>query len=120
MAPEQILKSLDNLNPQVASGPFLMSESKPGDHYTLVRNPRYYRASEGLPYLDKVVFRIVGDYDAIFKDLQEGITTSAWFLDARKVQEYQRLSNYTLTTVPPVPASRRCFSTSTTRCCPAI
>ena len=35
-----------------------MSESVPGDHYTLVRNPRYYRAREGLPYLDKVVFRI--------------------------------------------------------------
>jgi peptide/nickel transport system substrate-binding protein len=100
VTPEQILKSPDNRNPQVASGPFLMSESKPGDHYTLVRNPKYYRASEGLPNLDKVVFRIVGDYDAIFKDLQAGTITSAYFLDARKVQEYQRLKNYALTAAP--------------------
>jgi peptide/nickel transport system substrate-binding protein len=57
MAPQTILKSPDNLNPQVTSGPFMMGESEPGDHYTLVRNPRYYRAREGLPYLDKVVFR---------------------------------------------------------------
>jgi len=56
MAPEQILKSPENLNPKVVSGPFMMSESVPGYHYTVVRNPRYYRASEGLPYLDKVFF----------------------------------------------------------------
>ena len=56
MAPEQILKSPENLNPKVVSGPFMMSESVPGVHYTVLRNPRYYRASEGLPYLDKVFF----------------------------------------------------------------
>src|SRR5258708_18574381 len=35
MAPDAILKSPDNLNPPVTSGPFMMSESKPGDHYTI-------------------------------------------------------------------------------------
>ena len=49
----------------------MMAESVPGDHYTLVRNPSYYRASEGLPYLDKVVFRIVQS-GHILKDLQAG------------------------------------------------
>src|ERR1051326_1280091 len=68
--------------------------SATGDHYTLVRNPRYYRASEGLPYLNKLVFRIVSR-DAIPKDLQAGIITSAWLLDDNK--EYQRLTNYKLT-----------------------
>jgi peptide/nickel transport system substrate-binding protein len=97
VAPDQILKSPENLNPQVVSGPFMMAESAPGNHFTLVRNPRYYRASEGLPYLDKVVFRAV-DQDTILKDLQAGTITSAFFLDVNKVQEYQRLSNYTLTT----------------------
>jgi len=37
MAPEAILKSPDNLNPKVTSGPFMISESLPADHYTLVR-----------------------------------------------------------------------------------
>jgi peptide/nickel transport system substrate-binding protein len=99
MSPDQILKSPDNLNPQVVSGPFLMAESKPGDHYTLVRNPRYYRASEGLPYLDKVVYRIV-DNDTILKDMQAGTIDSSWFLDVSQVQQYQRLKNYTLVTPP--------------------
>ena len=100
MAPEQILKSDENRNPKVTSGPFMMRESVPGNHYTLVRNPRYYRASEGLPYLDKVVFRIVADTETILKDLQAGTITSAWFLDVRKVQDYQRLTHYTLISTP--------------------
>jgi peptide/nickel transport system substrate-binding protein len=99
MAPEAILKSPDNLNPKITSGPFLLSESKPSDHYTLVRNPRYYLASQGLPYLDKVVFRIA-EQDAILQDLQAGTIDSSWFLDIRKMQAYQRLSHYTLVTPP--------------------
>jgi peptide/nickel transport system substrate-binding protein len=99
MVPEQIQKSPDNLNPQVVSGPFMMAERVPGDHYTLVRNPRYYRAGEGLPYLDKVVFRIANS-DAILKDLQAGSIDSAWFLDPEKWQAYQRLKNYILTPTP--------------------
>ena len=78
----------------------MMSESLPGDHYTLVRNPRYYRADEGLPYLDKMVFRIAADQDAILRDLQSGSIDSAYSLDISKVPVYQRLSNYTLVTAP--------------------
>ena len=103
MAPEAIVKSPDLLNPSVTSGPFMMSESVPGDHYTLVRNPRYYRASEGLPYLDKVVLRSgAADQDAILKDLQAGTITAVRSLavDASKVQAYQRLSRYRLVTAP--------------------
>jgi peptide/nickel transport system substrate-binding protein len=100
MAPDKILTSPDNLNPSVTSGPFMMKESKPGDHYTVVRNPNYYRASEGLPYLDSVVFRIVPSQDTILKDLQAGSVDSGWFLDVTKTIAYQRLTNYTLSSNP--------------------
>ena len=95
MAPDAIIKSPDNLNPSVTSGPFMMSESKPGDHYTIVRNPKYYLASQGLPYLDKVVFRIVTDQNTILKDAQSGSIDSAWFLDVSKALAYTSLSDYT-------------------------
>jgi peptide/nickel transport system substrate-binding protein len=95
LPPEAILKSPDNLNPKITSSPFLMAESVPGDHYTLVRNPHYYRANAGLPYLDKLVFRIA-DLDTILKDQQAGTIDSAWFLDPSSVQAYQGLSHYTL------------------------
>jgi peptide/nickel transport system substrate-binding protein len=97
MAPEQILKSPEIFKPRVTSGPFMMAESVPEDHYTLVRNPRYYRASEGLPYLDRVVFRPV-DQGALLKDLHAGTITSAYNLDISQVQAYWSLSGYTLVT----------------------
>jgi serine/threonine protein kinase/ABC-type transport system substrate-binding protein len=100
MVPEAILTSPENLNPKVTSGPFLMAESVPGDHYTLVRNPRYYRAREGLPYLDKVVFFDLPNLETNLKDLQAGTITSAEFLDVSKVQQYQRLRDFTLINAP--------------------
>jgi peptide/nickel transport system substrate-binding protein len=97
---DKIVTSPDNLNPSVTSGPFMMKESKPGDHYTVVRNPLYYRVSEGLPYLDSIVYRIVTNQDTILKDLQAGTIDSAWFLDVTKTIAYQRLSGYQLTANP--------------------
>jgi peptide/nickel transport system substrate-binding protein len=99
MAPEAILKSPENLKPTVTSGPFILSDAMPGCDFIVVRNPRYYRASEGLPYLDKIVFR-VDKIDARFHDLQAGSIDSAWFLDMGKVQQYQRFIGYTLITPP--------------------
>ena len=78
------------LNAQVAHrkplgwGPFVVEEWAEGDHITLVRNPHYFRAAEGLPYLDRVTFRFVpdleqaldllaaGECDLITRDVIEG------------------------------------------------
>jgi peptide/nickel transport system substrate-binding protein len=100
MSPDAILKSKDNLNPSVTSGPFMMKESVPGDHYTVVRNPNYYRASEGLPHLDQIVYRPIANEDTILKDLQAGSITSSWFLDVSKTDTYKTLTNYKLVTNP--------------------
>jgi peptide/nickel transport system substrate-binding protein len=99
MTPGQIAKSPDNLNPQVVSGPFLMSESVPGNHFTLARNPRYYLANQGLPYLDKVVFRLATRF-TIQSDLQAGSIDSTTWLDATQAQSYQGLPDYSLVTPP--------------------
>jgi peptide/nickel transport system substrate-binding protein len=101
MAPDKIQTSPQNLNPTVTSGPFKMAESVPGDHYTVVRNDNYYRASEGLPYLDKIVFRVVTNQNTILKDFQAGTIDSAYFLDVTKFLAYQRLApTYTIYTNP--------------------
>jgi peptide/nickel transport system substrate-binding protein len=42
-------------------GPFVVEEWVEGERITLVRNPHYFRASEGLPHLDRVTFRFVPD-----------------------------------------------------------
>jgi peptide/nickel transport system substrate-binding protein len=100
VAPDAIARSADSLNPSVTSGPFKMSESVHGDHYTVVRNANYYRASEGLPYLDKIIFRPIASEDTILKDLQAGSITSSWFLDVSKTPVYKSLANYKMVVNP--------------------
>ena len=100
IAPESILKSKENLNPSVVSGPFKMSESVPGNHYTVVRNDNYYLASQGLPYLDKVIFRPVADQNTVLKDMQANNATSTWFIDVSKTKAYQALQNYNFVVNP--------------------
>jgi len=100
MAPDAILKSKENLNPSVVSGPFMMSESVKGDHYTVVRNPNYFQAAQGLPYLDKIIFRPVASEDTILKDFQAGSITSSWFLDVSKTASYKTVPNYKLVINP--------------------
>jgi peptide/nickel transport system substrate-binding protein len=101
IAPDKILSSSQNLHPMAASGPFMVRESVPGDHYTVVRNPNYYLASQGLPYLDKIVFRVIPNSNTILKDLQAGTVDSSYFLDVSKASAYKALApTYTTYTNP--------------------
>lgn len=43
----------------VGTGPFKFQEWVPNDHITLVRNEQYWK--KGLPYLDRVVFKVLND-----------------------------------------------------------
>lgn len=48
-----------NSNGVVGSGPFKLVEFKPGEHVILERNENYF--IDGLPYLDRIVMRILPD-----------------------------------------------------------
>jgi peptide/nickel transport system substrate-binding protein len=54
----------------IGSGPFKFEEWVKGDHITLVRNEDYFL--EGLPYLDRVVFRVIPDAGARTIAFQNG------------------------------------------------
>ncbi len=53
-------------------GPFVIREWVPGDHITVVRNPTYFRAPEGLPHLDEVTFRFIPDPTMLAGELLAG------------------------------------------------
>jgi peptide/nickel transport system substrate-binding protein len=55
---------------QVTSGPFRIERHDPGQQVVLVRNDRYYE--EGLPRLDRVVFRRLGNRTALVDQLLAG------------------------------------------------
>jgi peptide/nickel transport system substrate-binding protein len=43
------------------TGPFILESWTPGDGARVVRNPNYWRADEGLPYLDAINFKFLVD-----------------------------------------------------------
>jgi peptide/nickel transport system substrate-binding protein len=55
--PEELLQADETRRYPLGWGAFVVQEWVPGDHVKLSRNPHYFRADEGLPYLDQVVFR---------------------------------------------------------------
>lgn len=53
-------------------GPYVIQEWSDGEHITLTKNPRYFRASEGLPKFDTLTFRFVPDPETAISDLIAG------------------------------------------------
>ena len=56
----------------VGTGPFMFKEWVPGDHVTLVKNPDYWNAAAGGPYLDQITLRPITDTTATLNALQAG------------------------------------------------
>ncbi len=54
----------------VGTGPFKFVEWAPGDHITLAKFEGYHR--KGIPYLDKVTFKFIGDPSAQIASLKAG------------------------------------------------
>ncbi|HEX8025676.1 MAG TPA: ABC transporter substrate-binding protein [Candidatus Limnocylindrales bacterium] len=54
----------------VGTGPFMWKEWVPGDHVTLVKNPSYWNAAAGGPYLDQLTFKPIADTTATLNALQ--------------------------------------------------
>jgi len=53
-------------------GPYIINDWNSGDHITLRKNPLYFRAEEGLPRFDNLVFRFVSSADEALDALEAG------------------------------------------------
>jgi len=56
----------------VGTGPFMFKEWTPGDHVTVVKNPDYWNAAAGGPYLDQITFKPITESTATLNALQSG------------------------------------------------
>ena len=61
--------SFDNEDNPVGSGPWVMTERKPGEFIRFAANKNYYR---GGPKLDELIFKIFEDEDAMVQALRKG------------------------------------------------
>ncbi len=56
----------------MGTGPFMLESWVPGDSVRVVRNPNYWRADEGLPYLDAITFKFLPDQTVRRQALEAG------------------------------------------------
>jgi peptide/nickel transport system substrate-binding protein len=72
LSPAEMLEDEGVNRDPLAFGPFVVDEWIAGDSITLSKNPTYYRASEGLPHLDTLIYRFIGDTNALIAQLASG------------------------------------------------
>lgn len=70
--PAELLEAEETTRTPLASGAFYITEWVAGDHISLLPNPHYYRASEGLPYLDSLTYRFIPDTNQLIAQLLSG------------------------------------------------
>ena len=58
---DQLEKTPESSRSPIGWGPYVIQEWVPGDHITLTKNARYFRAGEGLPKFTSLTFRFVAD-----------------------------------------------------------
>ncbi len=69
---KDLLEAPESSRTPLGWGAFVIEEWVQGDHITVQKNPLYYRASEGLPYVDTIIFRFVSDSNATVAQLISG------------------------------------------------
>src|ERR687897_1790243 len=72
----------------VGTGPFKFVERVRGDHITVEKNPDYWR--EGLPKLDKIIYRGITDENVQYQNLQSGeldVIDSIPLVEFKELQE---------------------------------
>lgn len=71
-SPAALLRADETRRFPMGWGPFVIAEWVQGERIVLSRNPNYFRASEGLPYLDRVVFKFTTDASEMTAKLMAG------------------------------------------------
>jgi peptide/nickel transport system substrate-binding protein len=82
----------------VGTGPFKFVERVRGDHITVKKNPDYWR--EGLPKLDKIVYKGITDENVQYQNLQSGEVDLIDSIPLVEVGELQKSGDYAVSIKP--------------------
>lgn len=91
--PSDDFASSKNGTSPIGTGPFIFEEWKRGSHVKLKRNPDYWQA--GLPYLDGLVTRFVGDAAAASIAIETGeaqLSTDVSLVDIERLRQNPQLA----------------------------
>jgi peptide/nickel transport system substrate-binding protein len=82
----------------IGTGPFMITDFQPGTRVLLERNPHYWE--EGLPYLDAVDIRIIGDETVRRTALVTGDIDWAFWVPAQAVEELDARDDVVIDSAP--------------------
>ena len=99
-----------NLSP-VGTGPFKLESYEIDNEITLVRNDDYFK--EGLPYVDRVVFRVIPDQNTQVLALEEGEVDYIWRVPGGDIERLSGDDAITLHNVNSGPGGGFCIPTLT-------
>ena len=99
-----------NLSP-VGTGPFKLESYQIDNEITLVRNDDYFKM--GLPYLDRVVFRVIPDQNTQVLALEEGEVDYIWRVPGGEIERLSGDDSITLHNVNSGPGGGFCIPTLT-------
>jgi len=72
LTPAEMLADEEVNRKPLAYGPFKFVEWVAGDHITVEKNQTYWRASEGLPKIDTLIYRFIPDTNQLIAQLASG------------------------------------------------
>jgi peptide/nickel transport system substrate-binding protein len=72
LSPAEMVDAEQVARAPIGDGAFALVEWRPGESIYLERNENYYRAAEGLPYLDSVTYKFVPDTNTLVAQLISG------------------------------------------------
>jgi len=82
-----------NSNPTpIGTGPFIFQSREPNNHFTVTRNPNYWR--KGLPYLDQITYRPIPDTIQREATLKTGGVDMLQSSDPGTIKRFGGRSNY--------------------------
>src|SRR5687768_2321504 len=96
---EADISKTDYVRRPLGTGPFKVTEFKPGDSITLEKNPNYRFAPEK-PYLDKIVFRSVPSSEVALAQVKAGEVHAMWNVTESQTPELEEESTLAVQAVP--------------------
>ncbi len=98
--PASLGTSVAAVMPTVDSGPFRLQEYKRGDRLIVSKNPHYYQARAGLPYLSSIVFRVIRQPGQVVQALRAGAIDAAWLLPITYLSTLQHMAGVSALPLP--------------------
>ena len=98
--PASLANSLAAMLPTVGSGPFRLQEYHRGDRLVVAKNPYYYQAPAGLPYLSSIVFRVIPQPSQVVQALRTHAIDAAWLLPITDLSALQHVAQVSVLPLP--------------------